>query len=153
VGGKFFSISVEHITHPLCPLSLQLNSSRYPTWRSLAGDYLTVMVSSVASEHAFSSAGITISKRRNRLDSNIIEALQCLKSLKSQDVMQSAAYPSVADEELLLDKADLKRANQEGSTCEIVDEVEDWSIEAVVKDAGDEDATDNNEVHEVIVIA
>jgi hypothetical protein len=111
------------------------------------------MVSSVASEHAFSSAGITISKRRNRLDSNIVEALQCLKSLKSQDVMQSAAYPSVADEELLLDEADLKCANQEGSTCEIVDEVEDWSIEAVVKDAGDEDATDNNEVHEVIVIA
>jgi hypothetical protein len=111
------------------------------------------MASSVASERAFSSASITISKRHNQLDSDIVEALQCLKSLKSQDVMQSAAYPSVADEELLLDEADLKPANQEGSTREIVDKVEDWSIEAIIEDAGDEDATDDNEVHEVIVIA
>src|ERR1700720_4571557 len=37
--------------------------------------------SSVSSEWAFSSAGITISKRRNRLKGNIVEALQCLKCM------------------------------------------------------------------------
>lgn len=37
------------------------------------------MASSVSSERAFSSAGITISKRRNRLKQDVVEALQCLK--------------------------------------------------------------------------
>ena len=37
------------------------------------------MASSVSSERAFSSAGITISKRRNRLKGDIVEALQCMK--------------------------------------------------------------------------
>jgi hypothetical protein len=39
------------------------------------------MASSVSSERAFSSAGITLSKRRNRLKGDIVEALQCLKCL------------------------------------------------------------------------
>ena len=39
------------------------------------------MASSVSSEQAFSSAGITLSKRRNRLKGDIVEALQCLKCL------------------------------------------------------------------------
>ena len=45
------------------------------------------MASSVSSEHAFSSAGITISKRWNRLKGDIVEALQCLKSLINHNVM------------------------------------------------------------------
>ena len=52
---------------------------RYPTWASLARDYLAVMASSVSSECAFSSAGITVSKRRNQLKGDIVEALQCMK--------------------------------------------------------------------------
>jgi hypothetical protein len=39
------------------------------------------MASSVSSERVFSSAGITISKRRNRLKEDIIEALQCMKCM------------------------------------------------------------------------
>jgi hypothetical protein len=35
----------------------------------------------VSSERAFSSAGITISKRRNHLKGDIVEALQCLKCM------------------------------------------------------------------------
>ncbi|KAJ7105653.1 ribonuclease H-like domain-containing protein, partial [Mycena epipterygia] len=38
-----------------------INSHRYPVWALLARDYLAIMSSSVSSEHAFSSAGITIS--------------------------------------------------------------------------------------------
>ena len=37
------------------------------------------MASSVSSERAFSAAGITISKRCNRLKGDIVEALQFLK--------------------------------------------------------------------------
>jgi hypothetical protein len=62
------------------------------------------MGSSVASERAFSAAGITISKRHNHLDADIIEALQCLKSLNNQDLMLRVS-PNVADEEKLLDNA------------------------------------------------
>jgi hypothetical protein len=39
------------------------------------------MASSVSSERAFSSAGITISKCHNRLKGDIVEALQCLKCM------------------------------------------------------------------------
>ena len=46
------------------------NGARYPVWASLARDFLSVMASSVSSERACLSAGITISKRRNRLKSD-----------------------------------------------------------------------------------
>jgi hypothetical protein len=59
-----------------------INSLRYPVWASLARhDFLSVMAISVSSERAFLSAGITISKRRNRLKPDIVEALQCLKCM------------------------------------------------------------------------
>ncbi|KIK31598.1 hypothetical protein CY34DRAFT_39380, partial [Suillus luteus UH-Slu-Lm8-n1] len=54
------------------------NALRYPTWASLARDYLSIMTSSVSSERAFSQGGITISKRWNRLKGDIVEALQSL---------------------------------------------------------------------------
>ncbi len=45
------------------------------------------MASSVSSERAFSSAGITITKRRNRLGYDIVEALQVLKAAFRQDLI------------------------------------------------------------------
>ena len=96
------------------------------------------MASSVASERAFSSASITISKWRNHLDGDIVEALQCLKSLKSEELMLRV-FPSVADEEVLQDSVDLQPGNQVGTTHEIVNEAEGWSWDAVVKDAYDND--------------
>lgn len=39
------------------------------------------MASSVSSECAFSSAGITLSKNCNQLKGDVIEALQCLKCM------------------------------------------------------------------------
>jgi hypothetical protein len=64
------------------------------------------MASSIASKCAFSSASITISKHRNQLDGDIVEALQRLKSFILQDVMMWRGFTSVADEESLLDDAD-----------------------------------------------
>ncbi len=56
-------------------------------WASLAQDYLSIMASSMSSERAFSSAGITIRKRRNRLKGDIVEALQFLKFAIRRDLI------------------------------------------------------------------
>ena len=45
------------------------------------------MASSVSSKGAFSSAGITISKRCNQLEPDIVEALQFLKCLYHHDLL------------------------------------------------------------------
>ena len=76
-----------------------LNATRYPVWSSLARDYLSVMATSVSSERAFSSAGITISKRRNRLKGDIVEALQGLKCFIRRDLLfRHQDDPSVTSE-------------------------------------------------------
>jgi hypothetical protein len=46
----------------------------------MARDYLTIQATSVPSEEAFSIAGNTISKTRNRLSSETARACLCLKS-------------------------------------------------------------------------
>ncbi|KZV78702.1 hypothetical protein EXIGLDRAFT_588557, partial [Exidia glandulosa HHB12029] len=71
-----------------------MNSSRYPTWTSLSGDYLPAMASSVSSERIFSSAGITITKRRNRLQGDIVEATQVLKAAIRNDLLVRKPQPS-----------------------------------------------------------
>ena len=54
------------------------------------------MASSVSSERAFSAAGITISKRRNRLKADIVEALQVLKYLLRKNlVYRTPPYTSL----------------------------------------------------------
>jgi hypothetical protein len=54
------------------------------------------MASPVYSERAFSSAGITISKHRNSLKSDIVEVLQVLKSvLKKEVIFRTPPYTSI----------------------------------------------------------
>ena len=77
--------------------ALQWNAIRYPVWASLARDYLPIMGSSVSSERAFSSAGITISKRRSRLKPDIVEALQFMKCAYRRELL-FREEPSTASE-------------------------------------------------------
>jgi hypothetical protein len=78
-----------------------MNRRRLPTWASLAFDYLAIMGSSVSSERAFSAAGITISKRRNRLKADIVEALEFLKCMYVKDLIYREPAPtSVLEDEL-----------------------------------------------------
>ncbi|KIL54468.1 hypothetical protein M378DRAFT_92486, partial [Amanita muscaria Koide BX008] len=80
-----------------------INASRYPVWASLSRDFLSIMATSVSSERAFSSAGITISKRRNRLKADIVEALQCLKCMIKRNLMfREADDPTVSGERQLV---------------------------------------------------
>jgi hypothetical protein len=57
------------------------------------------MASSVSSERAFSHGGITISKCRNRLKGDIVEALQCIKCAIRHDRLFHEAGPSSLDED------------------------------------------------------
>jgi hypothetical protein len=67
------------------------------------------MASSVSSERAFSSAGITISKRRNRLKGDIVEALQCLKCMYHNDLIFRDVIVA-REEEAELEEMDLELA-------------------------------------------
>lgn len=59
------------------------------------------MGSSVSSERAFSAAGITISKCRNRLKPDIVEALEFLKCMYVKDLIYRDPPPtSVLEDEL-----------------------------------------------------
>lgn len=56
------------------------HKSQYPILARIARDYICIPSTSVPSEQAFSKSGELISKRRNRLGDNAIEACMCLNS-------------------------------------------------------------------------
>lgn len=69
------------------------------------------MASSVSSERAFSSAGLTITKLRNRLQGDIVEALQVLKcTLRSELIIREPPPSSVLQEQIL--SADIEAATE-----------------------------------------
>ena len=108
------------------------------------------MASSVSNKQAFSSAGITICKQYNHLNANIVEALQCLKSLIHQDLMAWDVI-TIVDEEQELDRATSQPANQDNTTNEVVgasDKTDDfdWGAGAVFDEDGD-----NNMDIEIVV--
>ena len=75
------------------------------------------MASSVSSERAFSQGGLTITKRRNRLKGNIVEALQCLKCAIRHDLLfRNAAPSSILEAEL--DKAGERNDDDDADTSE-----------------------------------
>jgi hypothetical protein len=83
---------------------LKANAHCYPVWASLARDHLAIIASSVSSEWAFSSTGITISKCQNRLKPDVVEALQCLKFMIKWDLF-FWFDPSIAAYEMQEEKA------------------------------------------------
>lgn len=66
------------------------------------------MASSVSSERAFSAAGMTITKRRNRLKADLVEALQVLRFMFQKDLIFREPAPTslleIELEEELLDE-------------------------------------------------
>ena len=90
------------------------------------------MASSVSSESTFSAAGITISKHRNRLEGDIIEALQCLKSFIHQDLIFRDVISATQEEEDL-NLADQDPANHEANASEVVCDGDDWSWDNLVE--------------------
>ncbi len=95
------------------------------------------MASSVSSESAFSAAGITISKWHNRLEGDIVEALQCLKSFLHQDLIFWHTI-STHDEEEHLDQAEQDPANQEATASEVVEHMSDWTWDQLIEVGADD---------------
>jgi hypothetical protein len=120
-------------------LNGQINAHWYPVWASLARDHLSIMASSMSSEPAFSSAGITISKCCNRLKGDIVKALQCLKCMIHQNLIfrfdpAVSVVDEIAEEDDIpidiSDDAGVNSTNQESTTspegwCDIWLDLED----------------------------
>ena len=119
-------------------LNTQLNASRYPTWATLARNYLAIMASSVSSERAFSSAGITISKRRNRLKGIIVEALQCLKCIYRNDLIFREVITAL-EEKLDMEKDELLDSSSEMHAGDEKDKEFSW--DSILDDSDGDDET------------
>ena len=96
------------------------------------------MASSVSSERAFSQGGITISKCRNRLKGDIVEALQCIKCALRHNLLFREPGPSslVKDE---LDKYEIEAEVDETSEDD-EDEEEGWEALYLGDDEDDEES-------------
>ena len=57
----------------------QLSESTHPTFFEVSLDFLPIQASAVPSERVFSSSGETDTKKRNRINPVLMEALQMLK--------------------------------------------------------------------------
>ena len=97
------------------------------------------MASSVSSERAFSSAGITISKRRNRLKGIIVEALQCLKCLYQNDLIFHEVFTA------LKEKLDMEKDELLDSAMDTdIGKDKEFSWDSILDD-NDSDDDDNDE--------
>ena len=90
------------------------------------------MASSVSSERAFSSAGITISKHCNHLGADIIEALQFLKCWFQHDLI-FRDNPSLVSENILREDNDLLEKPK------FQDDEESWAVKIFGNDADNND--------------
>lgn len=91
------------------------------------------MASSVPSEQAFSSAGITISKCCNRLKPDVVEALQCLKFMIKHDLFFHLD-PSVAADEMEQEEAALQLDSEVGDKGE-----KSWDEMWIIDDDDDDE--------------
>jgi hypothetical protein len=114
-----------------------MNSQRLLVWASIARDYLAIMASSVSSEQTFSSAGITLSKRQNRLKGDIVEALQFLICLLHRYLLFQVPF-TTADEFDLESDESLEGLAAEVDRSTLVTDDSEW----IVLDDGSKDWED-----------
>ena len=99
------------------------------------------MASSVSSERAFSSASITISKRRNRLKGIIVEALQCLKCLYHNDLIFREVITALK-EKLYMGKDELL----DSAMDVVVEKDKEFSWDSVLDDDDSDDDDDETDL-------
>ena len=100
------------------------------------------MASSVSSERAFSQGGITISKHRNRLKGDIVEALQCIKCALRHDLLFREPGPS----SLVEDELDKYKSEAEVDETPEGDEDEEEGWEALYLDDDEDDEESDIEI-------
>jgi len=129
-------MDVIYTIHNVLTTLSQWNMTRYPVWALLARNYLPVL--SVSSEHAFSSAGITISKRHNRLKPDIVEALQFLKCLHHQELIYQEEPSTILEMETetaaqaCIDT--IEGSGELSSWDDLVEDLEDNNEEVFIQD-------------------
>ena len=84
--SDFCACLVNGVTHSYC---LQYHAQQYPTLAAMAHDYLAIQGSSVPSERAFSSGGITDTTSRNQLKPETFEAVQIAKGGYRSGILNS----------------------------------------------------------------
>lgn len=83
---KYLSLPKEDECNPL--MWWCTHKEAFPSLSEMAKDYLAIQSTSVSCEQAFSIAGLTVSKLRNRLDPKTSRTLLCLKSWISEKIGQ-----------------------------------------------------------------
>jgi len=83
---RYLELPIDDEAEPL--LWWQAHACEFPVLSSMARDYLTIQATSVASERAFSIAGNTITKARNRLLAETARACLCVKSWIDNDLVK-----------------------------------------------------------------
>jgi hypothetical protein len=76
------------------------------------------MASSMSSERAFSLAGITVSKRRNRLQGDVVKALQFLKWAFKSNLIFCGAAEEDLEEEIIDCDGSADTAEAESDICQ-----------------------------------
>ncbi|CAN1246974.1 Putative AC9 transposase [Linum grandiflorum] len=67
----------------------KLHGGKYPTLHNIARDLLAILITSVASESAFSSGGRLLDPHRSKLNSNTVEAMMCARSWIQDEARRS----------------------------------------------------------------
>ncbi|XP_060177829.1 zinc finger BED domain-containing protein RICESLEEPER 2-like [Lycium barbarum] len=89
------------------------NGLKFPALQNMARDILVILVSTVASESAFSTSGRLISPQRSRLHPTTLEALMCARTWLWNEVngltstVDKVSCPTLLDEEEELDSSGL----------------------------------------------
>jgi hypothetical protein len=134
-GVCIYFIGLFLLTNTDSLVLLKVNGPRYgPVWSSIARDYLSIMASSVSSERAFSQGGITITKHRNRLKGDIVEALQCFKCALRHNLLFRTPGPSSVLE------GELDEDDVEDESGKPGDHVHEESWDALLEEEGETDS-------------
>ena len=68
------------------------NGLKYPTLQKIARDFLAILISTVASESAFSTGGRVLSTQRSRLNEDTLEALMCTHDWLRKEMQGNIFY-------------------------------------------------------------
>jgi hypothetical protein len=99
------------------------------------------MSSSVSSERAFSQGGITISKRRNCLKGDIVEALQCIKCAIRHDLLfREPAPSSILEGEETSDERENASTGRDLAGSDDESDIEEFSWDGLLIEDEDEES-------------
>jgi hypothetical protein len=98
------------------------------------------MSSSVSSERMFSQGGITISKHRNCLKGDIVEALQCIKCAIRHDLLFREPAPSSIMETEEASDEELENVSAGKEPAEESD-IEEFALDGLLIEDEDEEVT------------